>query len=357
MKFAILLSVALFLFGTCNTKKTVRKVEIPEEELLSESFDYSSIGLIKLSEYGFFEGELSDLKPAEGILPYDLNSPLFTDYAMKSRYIALPSGKKIGYHATDALKFPVGTTLIKNFYYTGDQLSSEHDRLIETRLLIHEKDGWKALPYIWNEEQTEAFLEITGGEIEIMLNKKGRLTYAVPTMNQCKSCHEKDGRIVPIGPSARQLNKRFSYKAGASNQLLKWRTLGWIEDLPDYSTIPRLPSWETRKSGNLDERARAYLEINCGHCHRPEGPGKNSGLDLTTFSLNELTLGIFKGPVAAGKGSGGLKYDIHPGKPEQSILLYRMESTEPAVKMPELGRNLVHEEGVELVREWIRQME
>jgi len=356
IKRLLLLVYIGLLLASCQPQRKEKEVIIPEEETLPTAVDYSALGLTKLSEYGFFKGTLPNLQPAENVLPYDINSPLFTDYAQKARFIFIPEGKIIQYDPHYVLRFPVGTVLIKNFFYDGSQLETAEQKIIETRLLIREKAGWKALPYIWNEEQTEASLEITGAEQKLTLVGKGPFTYAVPTMNQCKSCHERNGEIMPIGPSARQLNKPFAYGDGRMNQLSKWKSMGWIEDLPAYRDIPRLVQWENARSGNLNARARAYLEINCGHCHRPEGPGKNSGLDLTTFSPNDLTLGMYKGPVAAGKGSGGLKYDIHPGQPDASILHYRMTSTDPAIKMPELGRNLVHEEGVALIREWIQKM-
>jgi hypothetical protein len=149
-----------------------------------------------------------------------------------------------------------------------------------------------------------------------------------------------------------QLNKSVH----GNNQLLTLAQAGVLEDLPEISGIANLPVWNDSKTGTLDERARAYLEINCGHCHRPEGPAKNSGLDLTIFSASALSLGVFKGPVAAGAGSGGHSFDIVPGKPAQSILTYRMESSDPGVMMPELGRRLIHTEGIELIKNWITNM-
>ena len=122
---------------------------------------------------------------------------------------------------------------------------------------------------------------------------------------------------------------------------------------------PRLPGWPsgtTPRSGTLDARARAWLEINCAHCHNPDGPARNSGLDLLASQRNPTSFGIFKTPVAAGLGSGGLSYDIVPGQPDQSILAYRIASTHPGVMMPELGKRLVHEEGVALIRQWIAAM-
>jgi len=106
----------------------------------------------------------------------------------------------------------------------------------------------------------------------------------------------------------------------------------------------------------LEQRARAYLDINCAHCHNPDGPGNTSGLDLRAFQNDMVALGECKTPVAAGRGSGNLRFAILPGRPEESILVHRLGSTEPKVMMPELGRSAVHREGLELIRSWIAAM-
>ena len=344
--------VLIVFFLSCNAKKDKKEIVFVEEVASEQTGRYDAIGKEKLSEYGFFKVPLANLDPNPNVFPYELNTPLFTDYALKRRFIYAPEGEKINYQEREVLNFPVGTVLIKNFYYDDSQLTESKGKIIETRLLIHEEAGWKALPYIWNDEQTDAFLEITGGEQLISLKGKEPFQYSVPTMAQCKSCHEFNGSVAPIGPSARQLNRIV----GNENQLVSMQKAGIMEGMPAMDQIEKLAVWNDNETGSLDQRARAYLEINCGHCHRPEGPGKNSGLDLTTFSASNHTLGIFKAPVAAGAGSGGLQYDIVPGHPEKSILTYRMESTAPGLMMPELGRKLSHEEGVELIKEWIKSM-
>ena len=341
----------LLLTFACASKKQKEEIVYVEEETIDQSI-FADIGKLKLSDYGFFTEPIAKLHPAENVFPYELNSPLFTDYSLKKRFIFIPKDKKINYHEKEVLQFPVGTILIKNFHYEESQLAGQKSRIIETRLLVHEEDGWRALPYVWNDEQTDAFLEITGGEQKVALRNHGEFMYSIPNMAQCKSCHELNGAIAPIGPSARQLNKTIKGK----NQLASLTEAGVLDNLPEISEISQLPVWNESETGTLDERARAYLEINCGHCHRPEGPAKNSGLDLTIFSASDHSLGIFKGPVAAGAGSGGHSYDIVPGKPEESILTYRMESNDPGIMMPELGRRLIHTEGVELIKSWINNM-
>lgn len=313
----------------------------------------------KLSSYNFFLGDLKNLQPNQGIIPYELNSSLFTDYASKLRFIKLPEGKTIPYNSTEVLNFPEGTILIKNFYYPFDERKPEMGRrIIETRLLIHQSTGWKAYPYIWNEEQTDAILEITGETIPVsyvnLNGKKVNINYEVPNINQCKGCHEVAGKMSPIGPSARQLNKETIIDGYHQNQLTKWKELGILQIGKDeLKNAPQLVDY-LDESKSLNERTNAYLDINCAHCHNEKGPAKNSGLFLNWNNSNVSSYGHLKSPVAAGRGSGNLKYDIVPGKPLESILFYRMNSTDPGIMMPEMGRTMVHKEGVELIRRWIR---
>jgi uncharacterized repeat protein (TIGR03806 family) len=177
------------------------------------------------------------------------------------------------------------------------------------------------------------------------------IQYSVPNINQCKSCHMRTDKIALIGPTARQLNKVVAGK----NQLVAWAHAGLLEGLPDINTVSQLASYDDGNA-KLDARARAWLEINCAHCHREDGPAKTSGLHLLASVQSPLHIGIGKPPVAAGKGSGGFKYDIMPGKPHESILVYRIASTDPGVMMPELGRSTVHQEGLTLIKDWIAQL-
>jgi uncharacterized repeat protein (TIGR03806 family) len=315
--------------------------------LISADADYKE----NLSDYGFFKGTLKEQIPSDGVVLYTLNSPLFSDYASKLRFIKLPAGQSVAYNPDSALQFPVGTAIVKTFYYPIDERNPKKGRrLMETRVLLHEAKGWVALPYIWNKEQTDAVLEVAGGSDQVSwidgAGKKQSFEYQVPNMNQCKGCHERSGEMTPIGPSVRQLND--------GQQLQHWEKAGLLKGLPK-DHIPALVNYSDA-SASLDDRVKAYLDINCAHCHNPTGPARSSGLYLTWDSKDRTAYGFLKPPVAAGRGSGNLSYDIVPGKPEQSILHYRMASRDPGVMMPELGRQLTHHEGVELVRSWISSL-
>ena len=333
-----------------------------------------------LAQWRVLRIEDGRLKPNEGVLPYDLVTPLFSDYAHKLRTVWMPAGQAARYRPDDVFEFPVGTILSKTFYYPrgrGDAVLRSTDegadlrgggldlsavRLVETRLLVRREAGWVALPYVWNAEQTAATLMRGGELVPLALEPAGgadagevRIDYQVPDQNQCGSCHGTDTRsraLQPIGPKARHLNRSFAYDGGPRNQLARWIEAGYLAGAPAAAAAPRDADWHD-PSAPLEARARAYLDVNCGHCHSAHGAGNTSGLWLDAAAREPLRLGRCKLPIAAGKGTGDRRYGVVPGRPDDSILLYRMESDDPSVMMPELGRSVVHAEGVALIRAWI----
>ena len=367
------LFLVLVLIIACNGNQ---KEEVEEKGVSGKSIDgllaapYPTdtydMGLLKLSEYGFFKQPLNQLIPmSEQVIPYELNSPLFSDYTSKKRFIYLPEGTSMNVVEDDEiLDFPVGTVIIKNFYYKGDQLAdAESDKILETRLLIHSEKTkkWETIPYIWNEEQTEAYLYILGKDIDVTFKKTPEakpvsFTYSTPNVNMCKNCHINNGKVVPIGPSPMQLNGTNAALAN-ENHIAYMKAKGFLNESRDVSEIDKIPSYKVASSGNTNQLARAYLQANCAHCHRSQGSAKTSGLNLNYHEENLQAIGVNKHPVAAGQGSGNLKFDIVPGKPEESIMVYRMENSEPNIAMPEVGKTLIHEEGVALVKKWIKEME
>ena len=342
--YSLLLTTGIICFSfSVNSKRAFKKKE-------------------KLSEYGFFKGKLADLIPAEDVVPYDLNTALFSNYAEKLRFIRIPAGKKIMYNDTGFLAMPAGTVLIKNFYFPKDFRDPAKGRkILETRLLVNEENGWMAYPYVWNEEQTEAVYDVAGEKQMISyVNEKGKTIsthYLIPNKNQCKGCHLENKKLVPVGIAVRHLNKDFVYADNKKqNQLQHWQQLGILEGLPgNMKMVPANALWQNENE-SLEKRARSYLDINCGNCHNPKGPASTSGFFLDMRETSPTALGVFKTPVAAGRGSGGLKFDIVPGKPDQSILLFRMKTNDPGIAMPELGREQLHQEGIELISQWIKKM-
>ena len=140
------------------------------------------------------------------------------------------------------------------------------------------------------------------------------------------------------------------------DQIARFAAQGLLTGAPEPAARPRAPAWDDPSTGDVPERARAYLDANCGYCHHATGAARTSGLSLRREERDPLALGICKRPVAAGRGAGDLAFDIVPGKPDESIAVHRMRSTEPQVMMPEIGRSLAHDEAVALVSEWIARL-
>ena len=322
---------------------------VNNELILSDTFPN------KLSEFNFFMDNSAQV-PHDKVVPYELISTLFSDYSYKQRWVYVPTNQKATYYKKSSVfDFPVGSALIKTFYYPIDERDPRKGmNLLETRLLLRKEDGWEAVSYAWNDEQNEAFKKIAGKTINVswtnFLGEEEDVRYRVPNVNQCKECHAADDMITPIGPKARNINKDFNYEEGEFNQLDYWMTKQIIDSYPLELVSP--VDWSD-ESQNINDRVRSYLDVNCGHCHSPTGNANSTGLYLHLDETRDIHLGIYKKPVATGRGSGGLKYSIVPGKPEESILLHRMISLDPGVMMPESGRALSHHEAVEMVREWI----
>ena len=289
----------------------------------------------KLSGFRFFVGN----KPNARVEPYALTTELFSDYTDKQRFMFVPPGERASVRRDgDALHFPVGSALIKHFGYG--------ERRIETRVLIKRASGWVALPYVW--EGGDAVLRRAGKRLPVSFVHKGEtrsISYAVPNQNQCKGCHASGDEIFPIGPrlSTLQVGGQYARLANAGVA-------------PKVALPAAMPRWNDPKLASVAERARAYLDINCAHCHSRDGPASNSGLFLGWRETDRAALGVGKRPVAAGRGSGGFEFAIAPGRPDRSIIVHRMKSLDPGVAMPELGRATVHDEGVAVVSQWIAEM-
>ena len=306
-----------------------------------------------LADYRLFADRAARI-PAAGMLRYTLNTPLFSDYATKTRYLWMPPGTAARYTAAGVLELPVGSVLVKTFAFPADfRTPAAGVRVIETRLLIRRAAGWVPLSYVWNAAGTDAVLQRAGTRVPVAFvdpaGQRRDLDYAVPNVNQCKQCHLQGSAVTPIGPTAANLNGALDGGGGPS-QLTAWAAHGRLSVVP--ADAPRLPRWDDA-AAPLADRARAYLEVNCGHCHSRSGFASNSGLYLQAGEADAAAQGILKRPVAAGRGSGGRSFAIAPGDPDASIIVHRMQSTEPGVMMPQFGRSVAHDEGVALIRAYI----
>ncbi len=365
---------ALLLLASCDI--TSKPVTFFDAESIPE----------RLSDWQLLIVDGDNLHLNDRVVPYDLNTPLFSDYALKLRTVWMPPETNARYSSDREFDFPVGTIISKSFHYVyADDVRGEPIRLTkvdretdltedssldlndhylaETRLLIRYEDGWNAYAYVWNAEQNEAFLEPAGDLLDLMLvpdsGEDESIVYVVPDKNQCAACHTPDHasrELRPLGPKARQLNRDYSYITGAENQLTYWSTNGLLSGFEGLPHAPAIANWSNPGDATLEERARAYLDVNCAHCHNQKGAADTSALNLNIEADVDRRFGICKPPVAVGRGSGDRPYDIYPGRAEESILLYRMEDADPAIAMPEVGRATNHIEAIELIRDWINSL-
>lgn len=313
-----------------------------------------------LSEWALFS-DLGSLTPADDVIPYAINAPLFSDYATKHRFIRLPPGESITIDADGRWLFPEGSVIVKTFGFLVDEREpSLGERIIETRLLVREAGEWVPYVYVWNDAMTDAELDLAGRRVPVtFVDRSGAtvsLTYRVPTGVQCGNCHGGTGPTELIGIRTEQMDHLFDYGTGAENAIDHMASLGMFTSAPPAAALRApLPDYFDA-SADLEARGRAYLDANCAHCHRDGGAADQSGLWLGAHETNPSRRGLCKPPAAAGRGTGGRPFAIWPGDPDRSIITFRMASTEPGIKMPELPTVLSHTEGVALITEWIAAM-
>lgn len=347
----------------------------------------------KLSAWNLASITGTTLALNSALVPYDLNSALFSDYAFKLRAIYVPAGKTINYTtgANETLDFPVGTVLMKTFYYPkatgtdpanyvpvaqktqtleGATLDMSAYRLVETRILVRQADGsWAGLPYVWDDDQKDATLTRQGKYIPMELvpdtGTSQKFVYAVPNSQTCQQCHAAStngsGSTTPIGPKTRNLNKSYDYGNGTvKNQLAHLDELKLLSGFTGASNAPLSADWKDATQ-SLDARAKAYLDVNCAHCHNAKGYASQSGLllnyDNIAVAASADTWGVCKIPLAyVGTSQPGYKYDINPGSPDTSILLYRISHVGASQTMPVVGRQTNHVEAISMVNDWIKQL-
>jgi len=323
------------------------------------NFNLNEVPYDNLSDYNFFIGEMVNHNPVYGVIPYDVITPLFADYAHKFRFIWMPEGTRASYNGDhDILSFQDGTVLIKTFYF--DNVQPEGDRrVIETRLEFMRNGQWEFAEYVWNDEQTEATLDLEGSFTPVQfLNEENELksiNWRIPSEAECKTCHKLEEAAIPIGPKPQNINRDYNYADGTRNQLLKLIEMGYLEsDIPVQ--IETVVPWDDT-SYPLEERVRAYVDMNCAHCHR-----NNSHCDYRPIRLaweetvDPANLGVCVEPDQVIPGQG-LQDIIVPGNAERSVMYFRINTEDPATMMPLIGRSIVHEEGRDLILEYINSLE
>lgn len=325
------------------------------------NFDINAVPYAKLSTYSFFTGDLKNLIPSNKVIPYEPASSLFTDYALKKRFIWMPDGVKATFDADDkTLNFPVGTVLIKSFYYNTVQPNNT-TKILETRLMIRKSSGWVFAEYLWNDDQTEANLvtgtDFTSGSSKNLTFKKENndvmtIDYRIPSESECYACHKLDNKPIPIGVKPQNLNTAYSYSGGVKNQLQKLVDEGYLVSYPS-NIVSTVNYKDTSKP--IDIRLRSYLDANCAHCHQQNARCDYRAIRLSFSKTTNLTnMGVCV--LADEPIDASLQKIITPGNHNKSVMSFRLNSVNESNRMPLLGRTIVHDEGVALLNQWINSL-
>ncbi|MBM1106225.1 hypothetical protein JQC67_08765 [Aurantibacter crassamenti] len=296
--------------------------------------------LPNLSELKVFDGPLEDLKFNRTAHEYSLITPLYTDYAYKLRSISLPKNAKMTYNGEGLLAFPDNTVITKTFYYLNDERDATiGKKIIETRVLIKKNGSWVMGEYIWNDAQTEAILE-ESDDVKVVLvdykNTEGEwesVAYEVPNMTACIQCHNNNGTTFPIGPKSRNMNFEYLGK----NQIEYFVDKNMLTGAPAVNQIAVLPDWEST-SETVENRARAYMEVNCAHCHQPGGFNGNPVVETLDFR--------FETPYTNTNISA-----------KKADIIERINSGFPNFSMPYTGTTIKHTEGISLIEDYIDSLD
>lgn len=329
MKKIIYLAALSFLFISCSkdADDTIYSPIPPEPtpEVIPEF-------LPNLSELNLFEGDLNNVTPSDRAFVYNINTTLFTDYAFKQRLIALPEGTSMEYVDDGFPIFPDNTVMAKTFYYLNNERDeSEGKQLIETRILIKKNGVWEFGNYKWNAEQTDAVLDNTTSIVAVSyLDNNGSnvsVDYVIPSAQDCIECHSNNNIITPIGPKLRALN--------GNNQLEAWISNNYLSNLTDVSQVAVLPNWEDAVNYTLEERARAYFDMNCAHCHTQGGFCEDQSYLRLSYDTPFADSYIFES-----------KLNIDA----------RMSMYYSGISMPLIGTTMMHPEGYDLVSEYLNTL-
>jgi len=318
--------IIILVCFSCSEDDTMTPVEVP---------DVVAEFRTNLSELNLFIGNLEELNITAKAFEYNLSTTLFSDYAHKQRIIALPNGAKMEYNGDGLPIFPESSVIAKTFYYNNDERDLSLGRqIIETRVLIKIDGAWQSGNYRWNNTQTEATLDLEGRTLPISwIDAEGNsnsTNYNVPSDAQCFTCHASYQRLTPIGPKLRNLN----FEINGINQLQQFINDQKLDGLTSITNVTSVPNWKNI-SEPLEDRARAYMAINCAHCHIPGGfCDEQSTLNLA-YDTSFENSNIFE---------------------RQNSINSRISTYLPGVSMPYIGTTLLHNEGVELLQDYLNTL-
>lgn len=291
----------------------------------------------EFAAFAIFEGNMADLVPAKGVNLLELSSTLFTDYAEKQRLIRLPKGQKLVIRDNGLPEFPEGTVLVKTFYYLKDKSDPASGRqIVETRILLLKNGIWNAGTYQWNAAQTKAVYISASASVKVNWRTEDgtirKIAYHIPGQQECVSCHRSNEQVIPIGPKAMNLNRNVIRNGQTVNQLTDLQHRNLLSFTVRPSALLALPA-AGDTSLTLEHRSRAYLEINCAHCHNPNGLAYRKPLMLSYQTpLSKTGISFEKNNITTRMGTLG---DMH---------------------MPKLGTTVLDEKGVKMVRDYLNSI-
>jgi putative heme-binding domain-containing protein len=316
----------------------------------------------KLSETGLFESVANET-PSAGVIPFEINAYHWADHTTSRRWIGLPGDTQLTLHEKSnwmtgdiqgQFEFPHDTVIAKTVYLQLDPSDPKSKRRVETQVLHRHHDDWMAYNYVWNDEQTDAILQeniAVEREYRVVEPKSSdgfrKQKWLHSSRDQCMLCHIWSSGTVH-GFKRDQLNRNFGDEP--TNQLEKFASIGLFKEQFDALEPSKSP---TDDAANLEERARAWLQLNCAHCHRQNGGGTGSFVLEDNISVEEMKLV----DMPANQGDFGLADTklVVSGDPSRSVLLYRLMKSGHG-RMPQFGTNVVDDQGVLLLYDWIKSL-
>ncbi len=314
-----------------------------------------------LSATGAFSNTAT-LTPAPGLMPYNVNTPLFSDNAVKTRWTALATGTTANFASTGEWTWPNGTVFIKHFELGTDDTNPAVRQRLETRLIVRDSTGFVyGVTYKWRADNSDADLVAAAGDQQDFTIKTAgggtrTQTWYYPSQANCISCHTVVSGGV-LGVKSRQLNGNYKYTSGVTDNQLRTRNHLNLFSAPlneaNISGYPAL-SAVTDTTATLVQRSRSYLDANCFGCHQPNGVADaNWDARYDTPLANQRLINVV--PVKNLNVAGA--HVITPQSPSTSVLYLRIDTVPPDVNtMPQIARHLLDANAVQTISDWINSI-
>jgi uncharacterized repeat protein (TIGR03806 family) len=322
----------------------------------------------RLSQTGLFSSTREHV-PAAGVVRYLVNVPLWSDGTAADRFLAIPGRGRISLDEKGNWRFPEGSVLGRTVSIETERGKPESRRRIETQILHLEAESWRPYTYAWADDQSDAVLADAKGASRTIAvadpeapGGKRTLDYRIHARVECILCHnpwvEKKTTMFgpqsasPLGLNTAQMNRECRYGERRLNQLIAFNQMGLLAWTPTPNKLPRLAN-PYDESGDPERRARAYLQVNCSHCHQFNAGGTaNVALGIEVPLSETKTVGVR--PIQGTFNIPGARV-IAPGEPERSVLYYRISKVGGG-RMPRVGSNQVDERAIRLFHDWIARM-